>query len=68
MRVILNGEPRELRDGATVEAAVEVTGAPPEGRGVAAAVDGEVVPRREWSTTLLSDGQHVEVLQAMQGG
>jgi sulfur carrier protein len=68
MKVILNGEPHELRDGATVEAAVEVTGAPAEGRGVAAAVDGEVVPRGEWSTTRLSDGQHVEVLQAVQGG
>ncbi len=68
MKVILNGEPRELGDGATVESAVEVTGAPPEGRGVAAAVDGEVVPRGEWSTTRLSDGQHVEVLQAVQGG
>ncbi len=68
MKVILNGEPRELRDGATVEVAVEVTGAPAEGRGVAAAVDGEVVPRGEWSTTRLSDGQRVEVLQAVQGG
>jgi sulfur carrier protein len=68
MRVILNGEPRDLREGATVEAAVEVTGAPPAGRGVAAAVDGEVVPRGEWARTQLHEGQKVEVLQAVQGG
>jgi sulfur carrier protein len=66
MRVILNGEPRELDDGATVDAAVQVTGAPD--RGVAVAVDGEVVPRGEWTSTELREGQRVEVLQAVQGG
>ena len=66
MRVILNGEPRELREGATVDAAVEITGAPD--RGVAVAVDGEVVPRGEWTSTALREGQKVEVLQAVQGG
>jgi sulfur carrier protein len=66
MRVILNGEPRELNDGATVDAAVEVTGAPE--RGVAVAVDGEVVPRGQWTNTELHEGQKVEVLQAVQGG
>jgi sulfur carrier protein len=66
MRVILNGEPRDLREGATVHAAVEITGAPD--RGVAVAVDGEVVPRGEWTSTELCEGQKVEVLQAVQGG
>jgi sulfur carrier protein len=68
MRVLLNGESCELHAGATVNDAVEASGAPPEGRGVAVAVDGEVVPRGEWSGTELSDGQRVEVLQAVQGG
>jgi sulfur carrier protein len=68
MNVMLNGEPRELRDGANVTDAVEASGAPPEGRGVAVAVDGEVVPRGQWTATRLSDGQRIEVLQAVQGG
>jgi sulfur carrier protein len=68
MNVMLNGEACELRDGATVTDAVEASGAPPEGRGVAAAVDGEVVPRGEWNQTRLNDGQRIEVLQAVQGG
>ena len=38
------------------------------GRGCAAAVDGEVVPRGSWDTFLLSDGSFVEVLTAVQGG
>jgi sulfur carrier protein len=68
VKVVLNGEPRELHDGATVDAAVEVSGAPAAGRGVAVAVDGEVVPRGQWQLTELRDGQRVEVLQAVQGG
>jgi len=68
MNVMLNGEACELREGATVTDAVEASGAPPEGRGVAVAVEGEVVPRGEWKDTQLSDGQRIEVLQAVQGG
>jgi sulfur carrier protein len=68
MNVFLNGESCELRDGATVTDAVEASGAPPGGRGVAVAIDGVVVPRGEWKDTQLSDGQRIEVLQAVQGG
>ena len=67
MRIVLNGEERPLADGATVEAAVEAAGVPST-RGVAVAVDGEVVPRGEWTTRELHDGERVEVLQAVQGG
>ena len=67
MRVILNGRDHGLPDGATVDAAVAASGAPSR-RGVAVAVDGEVVPRGSWTTTELREGQKVEVLQAVQGG
>jgi sulfur carrier protein len=66
--VTLNGEPRELGDGASVIDAVAESGAEPGGRGVAVAVDGEVVPRGEWDGFTLRDGQRIEVLQAVQGG
>jgi sulfur carrier protein len=68
VRVVLNGERRELDDGATVRAAVTATGAPDEGRGVAVALDGEVVPRRSWDDVPLREGQRVEVVRAVQGG
>jgi sulfur carrier protein len=64
--VTLNGEPRELPEGATVEMAVRELGAPE--RGVAVAVDGEVVPRGDWASTRVRDGQELEVLRAVQGG
>ena len=68
MRIELNGEPRELAEGATLSDAVRESGAERGGRGVAVALDGEVVPRGEWDTTSLSEGMKVEVLQAVQGG
>ena len=65
--ITLNGERRELGEPATLAAAVRAAGAP-DGRGVAVAIDGEVVPRGDWATTEVRDGQHVEVLHAVQGG
>jgi sulfur carrier protein len=37
-------------------------------RGVAVAVNGEVVPRSTWAARSLADGDEVEVLTAAQGG
>lgn len=68
MRVQLNGRDAELADGATVRAAVEALELPAAGRGVAVAVDAEVVPRGQWDTHELTDGARVEILRAIQGG
>ncbi len=68
LTVTINGESRELPDGATVADAVRAVGAPDDGRGVAAAVDGEVVPRGAWTSRTLVADDRVEVLQAVQGG
>jgi thiazole synthase len=67
MKVEINGDVVSLADGATVFTAVEASGAPTE-RGVAVALEGDVVPRSEWETTPLADGQKIEVLAAIQGG
>jgi sulfur carrier protein len=68
MKVLLNGEQRDLGDGASVRDAVVAAGAPDGGRGVAVALDGEVVPRGRWDELALADGQRVEVVRAVQGG
>ena len=68
VKVLVNGRERELPDAATVRAAVEALELPAAGRGVAVAVDAEVVPRTEWETHELQDGARVEVLRAIQGG
>jgi sulfur carrier protein len=68
VNIVLNGERRELNERANVRDAVTAAGAPHEGRGVAVALDGEVVPRGRWDDIPLLDGQRVEVVQAVQGG
>jgi thiazole synthase len=68
MRVEINGELRELPDDATLADAVRAAAGNPVGRGVAVALDGEVIPRGSWAQTQLQPGQAVEVLAAMQGG
>src|SRR5947209_4631411 len=68
MRIELNGEKQELTDSATVADVVRVAGGDPGARGVAVAVDGEVVPHSEWGSHLVSPGAQVEVVAAIQGG
>ena len=68
MTIVLNGQQRELVPGETVAAALRALGLQPDARGVAVAVDGEVVPRSDWETVALAEGARVEVLTAMQGG
>jgi sulfur carrier protein len=67
MTIRLNGEATKLPAAASLADAVRVAGAKGE-RGVAAAVDGEVVPRAEWAATPLREGQSLEVVRAVQGG
>jgi sulfur carrier protein len=68
MKVLLNGTQTDLADGATVQTAVDALDLPAAGRGVAVAVDAEVVPRTQWQTHELNDGARIEVLRAIQGG
>jgi sulfur carrier protein len=65
--VTLNGQRHELDEPTTVESAVRALGAA-DGRGVAVALDGEVIPRGEWASTAVREGQQIEVLHAVQGG
>ena len=66
MQLTVNGTSREVTGALSVGALVEqITEAR---RGVAVAVNGEVVPRSTWATAGLRDGDRVEVLTAAQGG
>ena len=67
MRVEINGSEHELADGASVRDAAAAVGVEP-GRGVAVALDGEVVPRGEIDSVRLREGQRVEVVTAIGGG
>jgi sulfur carrier protein len=64
----VNGEARVLPTGATVASVVELLDVAPDARGIAVAVDGEVVARSRWDATVLCDGSTVEVVAAIGGG
>jgi sulfur carrier protein len=64
--VLVNGEARSLRDPLTVAALVEEIGCGT--KGVAVAVNEEVVPRSTWGDHVLRADDRVEVLNAVQGG
>jgi len=68
MNITVNGEAREVEAGASVASVVEMLDVAPGARGVAVALDGEVVSRGRWAETQLSEGSMVEVVAAIQGG
>jgi sulfur carrier protein len=61
----VNADDLEVDDDMTVATLMESLGYPD--RGVAVAVDHAVLPRSSWATTL-SEGAHIEVVTAVQGG
>ena len=68
MNVTVNGSTLDADDRTTVASLVTRVAPGRSGRGTAVALNGEVVPQGEWATTVLADGDRVEVLHAIGGG
>jgi len=68
MKVLVNGRAVDLGDQPAVVQAVDCLGISVLTPGVAVAVAGEVVPRAQWTTRKLREGETVEVVHAVQGG
>lgn len=66
MTITINGTDQQVDDGASLEQIVLIVSA--RTTGVAAAVNGGVVRRSDWSSVQLAPGDEVEVLTAVQGG
>ena len=66
MEITINGAPRQVPEGADLSSVLADHGVAE--RGVAVAVDGDVVPRADWGGTAVRPGAVVEVLTAVQGG
>jgi sulfur carrier protein len=66
MTVVVNGQQREVPPESTLtDVVAQLTAAP---QGIAVALNGSVVPRGSWPSTVLTDADTVEVLTAVQGG
>lgn len=62
MMITVNGRPRDVEPGTTLETLV------PAPRGVAAALNGAVVPASSWAATPLGESDVVDIVTATQGG
>jgi sulfur carrier protein len=65
--VIVNGSKENLA-ATTISELLLARELAPDVRGIAIALNGRVVPRAAWTTTLLREGDEVEIVRAMQGG
>jgi len=66
LRIEVNGEPREVADGATVAELLATLGlAAPK---VAVERNLEIVPRSAWAATRLAEGDRLEVVHFIGGG
>jgi len=66
IRIQLNGETREVTPGTTLETLVGMVGI--QGRRYAVEINGEIRPRAEHAETAVTEGDRVEVVQAIGGG
>lgn len=66
MKVVVNGETREVAEGTSVRALVEAM--TPRGAACAAEVNRELVPRREHEGRVLKEGDNVEIVTLVGGG
>ncbi len=66
MTILVNGEPRGLDDGTTVDALLDTLGVRRDGTAVA--LNDGVVPRGDHAATALRDGDRLEIIVAVAGG
>ena len=66
INVTVNGKPRQVEEPTTIDAFLKTLDVNP--RQVAVALNGEVVPRRDWPRTTIGDGDTVEIVRAVGGG
>ncbi len=66
MNVTVNGNPLQLADGLSLSACLASLGVPP--RGVAVERNLEIVPRSAFPTTILEEGDRIEIVQFVGGG
>ena len=66
--VEVNGTERTLPEGVSVRQLLEAMGIDPSESGIAVACNLRIVRRADWSDTLITDGDALEVVTATQGG
>ncbi len=68
MQITLNGEDKNVRSGISIRDLLIELAHDPDRKGVAVAVNAEIVVRAKWDSTLLGTGDRVDIIAAVQGG
>ena len=66
MKVLLNGEPREVAEGLSLRALLDAS--PYAQRRIAVEINREIVPKSLHAERVLCEGDRIEIVQAMGGG
>ena len=66
--IVVNGEERPIPGDGDAFSLLRDLDIEPDQKGVAMAINGELVPRQEWESVRLAAGDHVELVRAVQGG
>ncbi|MGH2841797.1 MAG: sulfur carrier protein ThiS [Solirubrobacteraceae bacterium] len=66
--IYVNGKPADVAAPATIREVLIGLDIDPEAPGIAVAVDSEIATRGAWPTHEVTEGAHVEIVTATQGG
>jgi thiamine biosynthesis protein ThiS len=68
MKVKINGEEKVFDEELTLKELVEKELNSDEPKGVAAALNYNIVPKQKWNETKIKDNDEIEIVHAVQGG
>lgn len=68
MQLTVNGQIRSVADASTLADLLTAMNFCPDQKGIAIAVNAEVIARAMWATTRLCNGDRVDIIHAVQGG
>jgi sulfur carrier protein len=68
MRILVNGKPIDVEREKPVSEVIHTCGVPADRTGVAVALNEIVIPRIQWDTKMVHEGDRIEIVHAVQGG
>jgi sulfur carrier protein len=68
VKIILNGNEKDVNDGANLLDLLLQSKISNDKQGVAVAINEDVISRKEWKQIKLKQNDRIEIIQAVQGG
>ena len=68
MQLTVNGDVQDVEDNLTIANLLVSMDLDPEQKGIAVAINAEVIARSAWPDMRLNDGDRMDIIHAVQGG